>query len=102
MIQQLWWVPLVLVYYGFYAWLSRQNNLHGGKWLAFMVLCGMVSLWVLVSRYSKNLIRDGLLYDSLMLFAQNFVWILMGVAAGFGIRQWAGVALMVVGFYLLR
>jgi len=102
MLRQLWWVPPVLIYYGFYAWLSRQNNLYGGRWFAFMILCGMISLWTVVSYFSKNLVRDGLLYDSLMLFGHNLMLVHLGVAAEFGMRQWAGVALMIVGFYLLR
>ena len=89
-------------YYGFWAWLSRQNNLYGGKWFVFMMLVGTITIWTLVSRVSKNLMRDGLLYDSLMLLAQNSMWIFLGLAANFGIKAWIGVTLMVIGFFLIR
>ena len=103
MIRQLWWVPLVLAYYFAYGWFSWKNNTVGRRWMAAMFVFGaLCPLWLLVSRHSKNLVRDGLLYDSLMLLGYNLMLVHLGIAAGFGMRQWAGVGLMVAGFYLLR
>lgn len=99
----LWWIPSVIVWYAVYSWMSKQNNDLGGKWFWFMVLYGMTGiLWVPVSRVSKDIVFDALLYD--VIIALTFVSTLFYLGCGekFAWPNWFGVAMVMIGFVLMK
>ena len=96
------WVPLILCHYAFVAYLSfRAQEL--GTWQSYGIiwLMGLAPYWILVTRFSKNLVLDGFVYD----FAVASGWAI-GVAilkgSGFGQTQWIGIALMFSGILIFR
>jgi len=95
----IWWVPLVVVYYIVYSWLSKQNNEFGGKWLWIALIWGAICpMWIVVSRLSKNLLFDGMLYDNLMFLTYVCTMIFLGAHARLVIHQWFGLSLVVFWF----
>jgi hypothetical protein len=103
MTPHIWWVPLVVVYYVVYSWLSKQNNDIGGKWLWMMFVWGAICpMWIIVSRISKNLLFDGMLYDNLMFLTYVGTMMYLGSHAKLAGHQWFGLGLVVFGSVLMR
>jgi hypothetical protein len=97
------WVPIVIVYYSVFSWLSKQNNEFGGKWLWIMYVYGIVwPGWIVISRISKRLLFDGMLYDNIMFLTYVGTMIYLGAHAKLSMHQWLGVALVVIGSILMR
>ena len=97
------WVPLLVLFYALYTWISRQNNLHGGKWFWITFFYGaLCPIWALVSRYSTNLIFDGMLYDVLMFITYAIFMSILGAGIGFIWTQWIGVGFVIAGFALMH
>ena len=75
----LWWVPCVILYYSFYGYLSKKSNDVGGAWMWWLFFLGAVCpFWVIVSRISKRLYFDGMLYDVLAFVSFNAALALLG------------------------
>ena len=81
-----WWIPVVVVLYAVCGVLSVQNAQHRGLWTLWVMLAGWVPLWALVSRYSKNLLFDGALYDCLMLLSYLVAVTVCGGGDGFRVN----------------
>jgi len=100
----LWWVPAVLIYYVAYAWMSKQNNVHGGKWLWIMLVFGAACpWWLIISRVSKRLLFDGMLYDNLMFLA--FVVTMLVLSrheSSMPIYKYVGLGFVVAGSVMMR
>lgn len=59
------WIPLAIFFNVFQAWLSTK--VAGDKmFFYFLWLWGALPMWAFVSKYSKNLFFDALLYDSIL------------------------------------
>ena len=97
-----WWIPVVVVYHVVLAWYSIQNQAHGGRWFAWTLVWSLCPLWAIVSRYSKNLMLDSLIYDWLIVVSFNATLVWLGCSEKFGWVNWLGVGLAVVGFALVR
>jgi hypothetical protein len=54
---------VVFVYMGASAVFSFKNNEQGGKWMGILFACNLLGPWWIISRYSHNIMRDGLIYD---------------------------------------
>ncbi len=99
----LWWVPLTIVYYAVYSWLSKQNNEIGGHWLWIAFVFGAICpFWVIVSRISNRLLFDGMLYDNIMFLTYVSTLIFLGAHAKMSIHQWVGIGLVVIGSIMMR
>jgi len=97
------WIPLVLAYYGLYAYLSRQSNLEGGNWSCAVFIVGAACpLWLIITRYSRNLLFDGILYDVLMFLAFTITLLGLGEGSNWGIAQYGGLFLILTGLILLK
>lgn len=97
------WISLIIVFYIFYTYVSHQNNLHGGKWMWILLLLGIFPGWVIISRYSKNLMFDGMLYDVIMFLTYAvFIGFLTGQFLKFNWSQWIGFIMILTGFILMR
>jgi hypothetical protein len=104
MIHYLWWIPLVIIYYVGYAWLSVKNNESSTTLNWFMILYlygGIIQIWVIVSRFSKNIFFDALLYDFVLITSQNVALIYFSNTK-FSITQTIGVILATLGLLMIR
>ena len=103
MIWYLKWIPFVIVYYCIYAWLSKQNNEFGGKWIWITYVYGAICpLWLIISRYSKNLLFDGMLYDNILFLSYIATMIFLGQANNFSTTQYIGLVLMIIGSICIK
>jgi len=110
-LQHAWWVPLTIFYYFIFSWLSKWNNDHaldGIVWykqLNFWVLFlwgAFCPLWLIVSRITKNITFDGMLYDNIMFLTFIGTMTMLGAGSKFATHQWIGVALIILGSVLMR
>ena len=98
------WIPLLIISVAALSYLSYRNNVDGGKWLWIMYAFQLIpGVWILVSRFSKNLMFDGVLYDVIMLMAYS---VCLGFFTGqfekFTLTNWVGFILICIGFILLK
>jgi hypothetical protein len=102
-LSQYWWIIPTWIYYTVFAWASTQNNVHGGKWIWINFLIGaLCPFWILVARYSKNIIFDGMLYDHVLFLSFIVTTWYLGFADGFNSKNWLGLSLVIVGFIMMR
>lgn len=97
----LWWIPLFF-FYSFQAYASYLNNTKGGNWFWFAVIFSAIPVWPLISRVSKGLLVDGLLYDVVLFFSYAGTLLLLGAGKEFTFWQWIGFFLVTIGFILLK
>jgi uncharacterized membrane protein len=97
------WVPAVVVFYVWYAWLSNNYNQHP-NWHTFswLYISNLLPIWIFVAKYTKNIIFDALLYDALMFLVFYISLIFLGSADKFSVYQWIGAVLVVVGFVVMK
>lgn len=61
------WVPLLIAIHLTACKLSVMNQ-GGNNWAAiWMMVIGIIPIWIVVSRFSKNILFDAMLYDVLMM-----------------------------------
>jgi hypothetical protein len=103
MIHYLWWIPAVIIFYSLYAYLSRQSNLYGGKWFLALWGLGIIQLWPIITRFSKNLFFDGLLFD---LFLMISYFITLGIInkdfERFNVWQWISLGMILGGMIMFK
>ena len=98
-----WWIPTVIAYYVIYSYLAKQNNELGGKWFWIAIVFGLLCpFWAIVSRISKNILFDGILYDNIIFLTYIFTMIYLGAAEKLTSWQWFGLALVVSGSVVMR
>lgn len=99
----MFWIPSVILWYMFYYIMSKINNSVKSIWIfILMMVLGACPFWAIVSRSSKNLVFDGMLYDITMFLTMIVTFSLLGVGKSFAIYQWIGLVLVFVGFILMR
>lgn len=59
-------------------------------------------MWVIVSRISKKILFDGMLYDNLMFLTYVATMMALGAHDKMGWHQIAGLGLVVVGSVMMR
>ena len=96
------WIPVVALLYAGNAYLSAKNNGAGAR--AFLVLWAYTTLtpaWEIISRYSKNLVIDGLLFDVTVSVSWTTTAFLLTRGRP-GLQHLAGLFFVVVGMVLLK
>lgn len=96
-----WWVPLVAISFGVQAWISTKTS-QSWWWVVALFLVHALPLWALITRWSKNLAADGLLYDFVCAITFYGVFIWLGECEGFSKWQWAGGTLAFIGLIMMR
>jgi hypothetical protein len=99
---QMWWIPIVIVFGLVLAGLSVKNNEVGGNWFYVLYVFGIIQLWPFVSRYSKNLVFDGLLYDTILVLTYSTVVIFLSKGKTFSTVNYAGVGIVIIGLILMK
>ena len=67
-----------------------------------MWFVGAIPLWNFVSRYSKNLLADGFVYDLILLLSYVGTLIYLGEASKFNVVQWIGLVFCILGITLIK
>lgn len=97
------WVPIAILFYMGYAWITKQNNELGGNWLYILYIYGAFGqIWPLVSRYSKNLLIDGFIFDTIIIAAYVSTLIYLGAGESFNKIQWCGAGLALIGILMMK
>jgi hypothetical protein len=100
----LWWIPLAIIYYAVLAWSWKKVNDYGTiNWILMSYAIGaLCPIWIIVAKYSKRLMFDGMLYDVIMFMTFVLVMIFLGTGNKFELHNWIGVGLVALGFILMR
>jgi hypothetical protein len=99
-----WWLPIVALEYFLCGWLTFKNS-NGAAPVWFWLSWGasVIPIWPLISKYSKDLVRDGLIFDvtmtlvyttSILYFTKSF--------SKFGANQYLGLLCVMGGMYLFK
>lgn len=96
------WIPAAIAVYATQAYLSKRSSDEQGWWWLAVWLVGAVPLWAVVSRYSRNVMVDGILFDLLIFFSYLLTFLALGCGESFGAVRWAGLVLVCIGFVLLK
>jgi len=97
------WIPTLILLMVMQAYLSYKNNLTGGMWFWLLTITGIVPLWSIISRISKNFVSDGLLYDIILLISYNVTVILLTKGyLTYNFVNYVGLVLIIAGFVLFN
>lgn len=97
------WIPCLILLSTFQCYASTKFNARVPHWGLVLWLSALIPVWLVISRYSKDILLDGLAYDVV-------VFLTWGIAAGFitgrfqtySVVQWVGLVLVVTGFLLMH
>lgn len=56
----------VVLLYLVQSYFTIKNNQIGSKWFWFLTVSSMIPCWAIVSRFSKNVVVDAIIYDVLL------------------------------------
>jgi uncharacterized membrane protein len=95
------WIPLLIVIHFISAKLSITNQTGDNKAAFIIWLLGCLPLWVFVSRVSKNIIFDALLFDFLIavIYVATFVFFSHKPLTSF---NYFGIVFVLVGLILIK
>lgn len=97
------WIPLTFFWYVAYTWFVVKNNEVGGWWFWAAAAFGAFPLWVLISKHSKNVMFDGMIYDVILFLGCAIgAGIFTGKIASFNTLQWFGFVMIVAGLFLVK
>jgi len=95
-------IPAVIIAYMICAIMSYYNNTTKNNLLFIAIMIwGALPIWAFVSRYSKHLLFDGLLYDSLMTASFAITTIFL-TNAKFSLINITGILLVISGLILIK
>ncbi len=99
----IYWIPILLITISINSWLSC--NLHrGSHYSVIMYLMGLVPTWTIVASYSKDILKDAIIYDLILVimyplligyFSNSFFEISYTKMTGFAITIF-GIVIFVV------
>jgi hypothetical protein len=97
------WIPLTLVFNFITCWIAvRYNQTSFLKNYLLMVAISWIPTWSLASYVSKNLIFDGMLYNTIMIVSSPLIMMYLGQANKFSNLNYVGVFFTIVGLYLIK
>lgn len=97
------WVPLVAIVYTLFAIISKKaNDTQEWSWIWMLYALNIIGIWPLLSKYSKNILFDGLLHDFIVFMTFYGTLIIMGSASTFNTAQWVATTMIILGFILFK
>lgn len=97
------WVPLIIAFYSYYAYVSKLNNdSNNYNYIVWIMILGAFPGWALVSKFSKNLLFDGMLYDNIMFLTYVSTMIALGAHSKLSPHQWIGIGAVIIGSIMIR
>ena len=100
-----WWVPVVCLIYGCYAYITKKNNdSEGVFWFWCLFGYGLVAsgFWSIFSKFSKNILIDGFIYDFFVILSSVVTLIYLGSGENLNKIQWIGIVFVFVGIILMK
>lgn len=97
------WIPITIVYNFLACWVAVRYNAKDfiKTWLGCAIV-GIIPTWSIAAYLSKNLILDGLIYDSTLVISSIPIFILLGEGHGLTTTNWIGIILALCGVLLAR
>ena len=95
------WVPILVILHIISSKLSILNQNGSNKAAIWMWIIGALPIWIVISRYSKSILLDAMLYDTLLVIVYT-----VGIAY-FGDKSlttlnYVGIGLMFAGLVLVK
>jgi hypothetical protein len=97
------WIPIAILY-NFLVCLIAVKVGNKDFWKNYLLItaAGFIPTWSLAAYYSKNLIFDGMLFDTLLVISGVVIFALLGQAETFTWLNWIGVIMVLAGLVLTR
>jgi len=97
------WIPVVVIFYIVHSLISYKINMGCGmRWVIMGYLLGFLPVWIWVCKVSDNLLRDGLIFDTLLVATCAITYTFLGYGHAFTLVQWAGVIVATIGFLIIQ
>lgn len=97
------WIPFVTALYALQSWLTVKNNLHGGNWSWIYFFVSLFTPWVLISKYSKNLVFDAMIFDSILVVTYSLgILYFTNTLTKLTWHQYTGCFFVVMGIFLFK
>lgn len=97
------WVPLVTILYLYQSFLSVKNNLQGGKWFWIYFAVSLITPWILVSRFSKDIVFDAFIFDTILVLSYSIgLLYFTNSLSKFGYNQWIGIGMILAGMLFFK
>ena len=97
------WIPVIILFYFFLGYASYRNNVTNGGWVYLIWLLGLFPGWAIVSKYSNNLLFDGILFDTIMGASYVFgICYFTGAWKSLSLLSTAGLVLTVIGLIIFK
>lgn len=98
------WIPLLILLYVGVSWLSvKSNNSVSSTWFILLVLIQLIPGWAIVSRFSKNITIDSMLYDIILFLTCSIcISLFSGQLFKFNTIQIAGFVIIIIGFIMIQ
>lgn len=97
------WVPFVTILYIIQSWLTVKNNIHGGGWSWAFFLVSLISPWVLISKFSKDLVFDAMIFDSILVISYSVgLLYFTNTMTKLSTFQFVGCFLILIGIVLFK
>jgi len=98
-----WWAFAVFIWYLIYHIFSKLNNdFKNSIWFWATMISGLCPLWAWVSKYSKNIVFDGIFYNFLIIMSFFFAMLMTNATKPFSLLNYVGFVLAIAGLILLR
>lgn len=97
------WIPLTLCFNFLVCWISiRYNQVSFFKGYILFVLISWIPTWSMASYFSKNLIFDGMLYNTIMIVSAPLIMMYLGQTKTFSTVNYVGIVLTIIGLCLIK
>jgi hypothetical protein len=95
------WVPILIALHIWSTRLSVLNNSGDNAAALWMWAICALPMWMIISRYSKNILFDAMLYDVLLVIVYTCGIAYFGDKA-LSILNFIGIALMFIGLMMVK
>jgi hypothetical protein len=98
------WVPYITVYFAIAAAISKKINDHpqAGSYFIICLVLNALSVWPFIAKYSKSILFDAVLYDTICTLVYFGTLVALGCGKGFSTTQWFALGLVLIGLLLLK
>ena len=97
------WIPITVAYNALACWIAVRYNAKDflKTWFGCAAV-GLIPAWAIAAYLSRNLIIDGLIYDSTLVISSIPIFYLLGQGHGLTPLNWAGIVLALFGLVLAK
>jgi len=97
------WVPFITVFYFLQSWLTFKNNTDSNKWFWIYFSVTLISVWPIISKFSKDVVGDAFIFDIVMVLSYSIgLLYFTNSLSKFGYNQWIGIGLLFIGMILFK